>query len=69
MRHEFHPEAFEEFEEAAHYYADCQEGLELRFVAAVESAIRRILESPGRWRVFEADVRRCLTHVFPHAIL
>src|ERR1043166_4965608 len=69
MRYEFHREALEEYDAAAHYYADCQEGLELRFVAAVESAIRRILEAPDRWRVFEEDVRRCLTHVFPYAIL
>jgi plasmid stabilization system protein ParE len=69
MRQEFHPEALEEFEEAAHYYADCQEGLELRFVAAIESAIRQIVQAPERWRVFEEDVRRYLTRVFPYAIL
>jgi plasmid stabilization system protein ParE len=68
VRREFHPEALEEFAEAAHYYADCQEGLDIRFVTAVESAIRRITEAPERWRVFEEDVRRCLTHVFPYAI-
>jgi toxin ParE1/3/4 len=69
VRHEFHPEALEEFEDAAHYYADCQEGLDLRFVNAVERAIERILEAPERWRIFEEDVRRCLTQVFPYAIL
>jgi toxin ParE1/3/4 len=69
MRHEFHPQALEEFEAAAHYYADCQEGLELRFVAAVESAIRHITEAPERWRIFEEDVRRYLTRIFPYAIL
>ncbi len=69
MRYEFHPEALEEFSEAAHYYAECQEGLEFRFVAAVENSIRRILEAPQRWRIFEEDVRRCLTRVFPYAIL
>lgn len=69
MRLEFHPEALEEFDDAAHYYADCQEGLDLRFVAAVESAIRRILDAPERWRIFAGDVRRCLTNIFPYAIL
>jgi plasmid stabilization system protein ParE len=53
MRYEFHPEALEEFNDAAHYYADCQEGLEIRFVAAVERAIRRISEAPERWRHFD----------------
>jgi plasmid stabilization system protein ParE len=65
----FHPEAREEYLAAAHYYADCQEGLESRFVAAIESALQRIDEAPERWRVFEEDVRRNLVHVFPYAIL
>jgi plasmid stabilization system protein ParE len=69
MRVEFHPEALKEYNEAAHYYADCQEGLELRFVDAVEDGIGRVIEDPMRWRVFAEDVRRCLTHVFPYAIL
>ena len=69
MRHEFHPEALDEYEDAARYYAGCQEGLELRFIAAVESAIHRITEMPSRWGCFEEDVRRCLTHVFPYGIL
>jgi hypothetical protein len=38
MRFEFHPEALEEYEEAARYYARCQAGLELRFIDCVESA-------------------------------
>jgi plasmid stabilization system protein ParE len=69
MRYEFHPEALDEFEEAARYYAACQPGLELRFIACVESALRQVSEAPTRWRVFEEDVRRCLVHVFPYAVL
>ena len=69
MRHEFHPEALQEFEDAAHYYADCQEGLDLRFVAAIDAAIRQIVAAPERWRIFEEDVRRYVTRVFPYAIL
>jgi len=69
MRCEFHPEAFAEYEDAARYYAGCQEGLELRFIESVEAAIRYVLEAPTRCRVFEGDVRRCLTHVFPYAVL
>ena len=69
MRYEFHPEALAEFEEAARFYAECQDGLEARFIASVESAIRRILQAPNRWRVFEDDLRRCLTPVFPYAVL
>jgi len=69
MRHEFHPEALEEYEDAARYYAGCQNGLELRFIACVESAFRQISNAPARWRPFEEDVRRCLVHVFPYAVL
>ena len=35
----------------------------------VESTIERVMEAPDRWRVVEQDVRRCLTHVFPYAVL
>lgn len=47
MRYEFHPEALAEYGHAARYYADCQEGLELRFMAAVEHAIDQILAAPS----------------------
>src|SRR5436189_5175042 len=69
MKYEFHPEALAEYEDAARYYAECQEGLELRFIASVETAIQRVLESPTRWRIFEEDVRRYLIRVFPYTVL
>jgi len=64
MRFEFHPEALAEYEDAAHYYAECQNGLELRFIAAVEHVIQQIIETPDRWSVLEEDIRRCLTVSF-----
>ena len=69
MRYEFHPEALDEYEDSARFYAGCQSGLELRFIDCVESAFRRVSEAPTRWRPFEEDVRRCLVHVFPYAVL
>jgi exonuclease VII small subunit len=39
---EFHPEALAEFQDAAQYYAGCQENLEQRFIAAVETVLDRI---------------------------
>ena len=69
MRWEFHPEALEEYREATLYYVERDPALALRFVEAVEDAIRRILESPERWRVLDEDVRRCLTRVFPYGVL
>jgi len=69
MRHEFHPEALAEYEEAALYYAARDPELARRFVASVEDALERILHSPDRWRVIDEDVRRCLTRVFPYGVL
>jgi plasmid stabilization system protein ParE len=69
MRLEFHPEALAEYHAAARYYARCQAGLGLRFVEYVEAALERIKEAPGRWAVLEQDVHRCLTKIFPYAIL
>ena len=69
MRYAFHPEALDEYEDAARYYAGCQVGLELRFINCVESSLRSVLETPLRWRCFEEDVRRCLVRIFPYAVL
>jgi plasmid stabilization system protein ParE len=46
MRYEFHPEALAEYEAAALYYAERDPAVGQRFVAAVEDAIDRVLESP-----------------------
>ena len=69
MRYEFHPEALEEYDEAALWYAEREPALALRFIEAVEDAIGRILEAPTRWQVIEEDVRRCLTRVFAYGVL
>ncbi|MBI3773003.1 MAG: type II toxin-antitoxin system RelE/ParE family toxin [Gammaproteobacteria bacterium] len=69
MKFEFHPQALAEFEEAAHYYERCQHGLGLRFYSNVEATLQNIIENPGRWPVLHQDVRRCLTRVFPYAVL
>jgi plasmid stabilization system protein ParE len=69
MRYQFHPEALAEYDAAAAYYAACQPGLEIRFIDAVQAAIRRACEAPERSRKFDGDIRRCLVHVFPYAVL
>lgn len=69
MRHEFHPQAFAEYEEAARYYSERDPRVAEQFIAAVEGAIERIVDSPARWRIIDEDVRRCLTHVFPFGVL
>ena len=69
MRWDFHPEALEEYNAAGFYYARKESGLDLRFIIAVENAIETILQDPLRYRRFDQDVRRCLTRLFPYAIL
>lgn len=69
MRYEFHPEALEEYRQAALWYAEHGSEVALKFVGAVENAIARIVEAPTRWRLVDEGVRRCLTRVFPFGIL
>lgn len=69
MRFEFHPDALVEYEDAARFYAGCQIGLELRFISSVEHVIHLIVEKPERWPELDEDIRRCLTRVFPYAVL
>lgn len=69
MRFRFHPEARAEYFAAAQFYHQRQPGVELRFIEAVEAAIRKVVATPERWRILEGDVRRCLTRVFPYAVL
>ena len=69
MRYEFHPEALQEYDDAGHYYAQKEPGLDLQFIIAVENAIQSLTENPLRCRRFDEDVRRCLTRLFPYAIL
>ena len=69
MRFEFHPEALQEYLQAATWYSKREAGLALGFVESVEDAIQRILDAPKRWRIIDQDIRRCLTRVFSYAIL
>ena len=55
MTHEFHPEALEEYREAAVHYSERDPGLALRFIEAVEETIQKILEAPTRWRVIDEE--------------
>ena len=69
MRHEFHPEALREFEEAVRFYKQRGRTLGRRFAREIRSAIAKIAAAPGRWRVLEQDVHLCRTRVFPYAVL
>ena len=69
MKYKFHPDALEEYREAAIWYANREPAVAQQFVASIEDAIYRVVDSPTRWRVIDEDVHRCITHLFPYAIL
>lgn len=69
MKYKFHPDALEEYREAAIWYANRERELGQQFIISIEDAIQKVVESPTRWRIIDEDVRRCLTHLFPYAIL
>jgi plasmid stabilization system protein ParE len=69
MKYKFHPDALEEYREAAIWYANREQELAHQFIAHIEDAIHRVVETPTRWRIIDEDVRRCLVHLFPYAIL
>ena len=69
MEIRFHPEALVEYTAAADHYAAIDPTLALRFVEAVEHAVARIRDAPAAWLTIDEDVRRCLTRVFPFALV
>jgi toxin ParE1/3/4 len=69
MRYEFHPEALDEFEAAAKFYSGCQNRPWNFDSLRVSNPLFGKFHDPARWRVLDEDVRRCLVHVFPYAVL
>lgn len=65
MRFAFHPEALEEYRESALWYGQRDQRSALRFVAAVEEAIQRVVDAPMRWRVVEKMSVAALRMSFP----
>ena len=69
MRYEFHPEAEQEFIEAAAYYERNVRGLGERFGSEVRHAIERLLEYPELGSPIDADLRRLLLTRFPYFLI
>jgi toxin ParE1/3/4 len=53
MKFDFHPEALDEYEQAALYYAGLADQLGLRFVDVVEDAIERVLRDPKAYQIMD----------------
>ena len=65
----FHPEADEEYAEAAAYYAKVSPELGGRFYDEIERVIAEVCAAPGRFRRIDGDARRHLADYFPYAII
>jgi plasmid stabilization system protein ParE len=65
----FHPDAVQELEAAAQYYADIDGALAAGFVAEVHDAIVRAEMYPEAWPALALGVRRCQLRRFPYGIV
>lgn len=69
MIYEFHPEAEQEFIEAAARYELDVPGLGTRFGAEVGRVIELLLDSPNIGAPIEAESRHFVLRRFPHSIV
>ncbi len=69
MIYEFHPEAEQEFIEAAAYYERQVMGLGERFGGEVRQVIERLLEYPELGSPINEDLRRLVLPRFPYVLI
>ena len=65
----FHPQAGEEYTEAARYYAAIAPELGARFYDAIERLILEVRRQPERFWRFSPPARRALAHKFPYSVV
>ena len=66
MNYEFHPLALAEFQEAALWYEEQRESLGHQFEAAVDTAVKTILNDPERFQPVKNGVRVYRLKRFPY---
>jgi len=69
MKYEFHPEAEEEFIEAAAYYERNVPGLGERFGREVLRGIERLLEYPELGSLIDPNLRKLVLIRFPYFLI
>jgi len=69
MRVEYHPLTTSDLNNAVAHYNRQQAGLGNELRTEVYASIERVLASPAQFSVVSKDIRRCLVHRFPYAIL
>ena len=65
----FHPQASEEYSQAAQYYAAISPELGGRFYDEIEGLIAQVCEQPDRFFRFSPPVRRALARKFPYSMV
>lgn len=68
-RIEIHPAALAELKSGVEWYLERSEPAAQEFVAEVDRAIARVIESPRRWPAGEHKTRRFVLQRFPFAII
>jgi plasmid stabilization system protein ParE len=66
---EIDPAALAELGSAVDWYLERSESAALEFVAEVDRAIDRVIESPGRWPTGEQATHKFVLRRFPFAII
>ncbi|MGD9561050.1 MAG: type II toxin-antitoxin system RelE/ParE family toxin [Pyrinomonadaceae bacterium] len=69
MSHSIHPEAEAEFEAAAGFYNEREEGLGDDLYEEVFATIDRIIRDPNAWPQYSHRARRCLCNRFPYSVI
>lgn len=67
--HALHPEADQEYAEAAQHYAEISPELGVRFYDEIERLIAEACNAPATFRQIHPPVRRHFTCEFPYGIL
>jgi plasmid stabilization system protein ParE len=68
-RLDIHPAALLELKSAVRWYLERSEPAAQEFVAEVDRAIDRVVESPKRWPAGEPGTRRFVLQRFPFAVI
>lgn len=69
MKVEYHPLTTADLNNAVAFYNRQQAGLGDELRVEIYSAIERVRSNPTQFNVVSKDIRRCLVHRFPYAVL
>jgi toxin ParE1/3/4 len=65
----FHPLAAQEFRRARNSFAQRSRQATLRFVQAVDTALKQVANDPERWPLYDASHRWVKTKKFPYLLI